>query len=73
MSPAMYPCSNPFCPHDGLTTRAGDMCDECKKRAGIVDRLLDRLETDEAVNRIVAGKTAAIAQVEGTAMTASIA
>lgn len=28
---------------------------------------------DEAVNRIVAGKTAAIAQVEGTAMTASIA
>ena len=47
MSPAMYPCSNPFCPHDGLTTRAGDMCDECKKRAGVVDRLLDRLETDE--------------------------
>lgn len=28
---------------------------------------------DEAVNRIVAGKTASIAQVEGTAMTASIA
>ena len=47
MSPAMYPCSNPFCPHDGFTTRAGDMCDECKKRAGVVDRLLDRLETDE--------------------------
>lgn len=23
------------------------MCDECKKRAGVVDRLLDRLETNE--------------------------
>ena len=45
MSPTLIRCSNTFC--ENVVSKLGERCDECKQRAGVVDRLLDRLETDE--------------------------
>ena len=45
MSPILIRCSNTYC--DNTVAKLGDRCDECKQRAGVIDRLLDRLETDE--------------------------